>query len=98
MTSSKRLFTVIVEDKYSSDEATIFKAAQDACTEYAAFNNWKDTYIEKSQLSTKRVEDTLIHYFDIYGTGNPIVFEDPYENAQPSVKLKTTIAAKEVTP
>ena len=99
MTSIKKLFTVAVEDKFSSDDALILKAAQDACDEYAASNNWKDAYIEKSVNSTKRIEDTIIHYFDIYGMGNPIAFEDPYVNAQPAAKQKISApAAKEIAP
>lgn len=98
MTSPKKLFTVIVEDKFSSDEALIFKAAQDACNEYSSENNWTNSFIEKSSIETKKIDNTMIYYFDVYGIGTPVVFEDPYVSIQSSAKPNSSVAAKEVSP
>ena len=98
MTSAKKLFTIAVEDKYSSNEVELFAAANEALAEYSSIYNWTDVSLSKSSLPVKKIADKAIYYFDVFGNGEAIAFDDG-STSQSEVKTSSGIAAaKEANP
>ena len=73
--SNKKLFTIEVEDQYSSSEAELFSAANDGALEYATIYGQSDISLVKSALPAKKTGDVTIHYFDIFGKGDIVVLK-----------------------